>query len=668
MKNVKLVLLLVLISSAYCLAVSQGDAWDNDKPGDQQVWNTAALSIRNNNDALEAVLGVDLVDIPLSNYVFNVKSPTFGAIGNDSNDDTAAVQAAIDAAESNGSGTVFFPDGIYLVEGLTCTGSNIIFKGASERARLKNKNAGSIDMLTVSGSVLFVEIRDLLFDGNTQSGTGDAIVLKGVTSCNLTNVHIIDMGGVGLKFETSVITCSLRNLFITGCASHGIHFVSGVAANNNVFISGRISGNGGAGLFAEAGTQNTFIGTDFESNSGGGVHINTAVVRSVSLIDCWIESNSGNTAQILIEGGTVGNSIWNCQFSGLAATEYFIKVDDADSTRIIGNRLTANARNVWLTSNADDTVYEQHIGNSDVYIRDESTSTRCRFIDTRSLTHYNETILNETINGYSTYYGGLAPESQNLFLQSSFVSANFTDRGLAVAAVVAVDSADGVYDLTSLEITFGTGAGAADAVSDNGVATTPEKNFWVSFKAKASVNSYHQITLRSTIGVAGAVHGDRNLALTTEWKYFAFLFAANAADEGGDTRIHFIKTGTDAISPALVINIDDLQIETTTDDVVMPTSYIPTKAAALIQPAGLRTWGVLSTGGGAGTVDMTGGSGTKAIAFEKDMPDTNYRIMLAGDASETFFWDTKATTGFNIKSSNSSSTANVDWFAVYGGP
>ena len=37
-------------------------AWDNDKPGDNQVWNTAAGSIRDNWDAIEVELGIDLAE------------------------------------------------------------------------------------------------------------------------------------------------------------------------------------------------------------------------------------------------------------------------------------------------------------------------------------------------------------------------------------------------------------------------------------------------------------------------------------------------------------------------------------------------------------------------------------------------------------------------------
>jgi hypothetical protein len=44
--------------------------------------------------------------------VFNVKHPDYGALG-DNDDDTAAIQAAIDAAQTAGGGIVYFPPGIY---------------------------------------------------------------------------------------------------------------------------------------------------------------------------------------------------------------------------------------------------------------------------------------------------------------------------------------------------------------------------------------------------------------------------------------------------------------------------------------------------------------------------------------------------------------------------
>jgi hypothetical protein len=58
---------------------------------------------------------------------YNVKS--FGALGDNSNDDTAEIQAAIDAANSAGGGIVFFPEGTYISGTLTIF-SNIHILGA----------------------------------------------------------------------------------------------------------------------------------------------------------------------------------------------------------------------------------------------------------------------------------------------------------------------------------------------------------------------------------------------------------------------------------------------------------------------------------------------------------------------------------------------------------
>jgi hypothetical protein len=47
--------------------------------------------------------------------VYNVKHPTYGALGDGINDDTAEIQAAIDACSAAGGGVVFLPEGIYQI-------------------------------------------------------------------------------------------------------------------------------------------------------------------------------------------------------------------------------------------------------------------------------------------------------------------------------------------------------------------------------------------------------------------------------------------------------------------------------------------------------------------------------------------------------------------------
>ena len=79
------IVLLILTLISLCFA-----SWDNTKPADNDAWNDAAGYIRDNWDALEAALGVDLADVSTGgvSHVYNVKNPAYGALGDGSNDDT----------------------------------------------------------------------------------------------------------------------------------------------------------------------------------------------------------------------------------------------------------------------------------------------------------------------------------------------------------------------------------------------------------------------------------------------------------------------------------------------------------------------------------------------------------------------------------------------------
>ncbi|MEJ3747408.1 glycosyl hydrolase family 28-related protein [Actinomycetes bacterium KLBMP 9797] len=86
---------------------------------------------------------------------FDVKD--FGAIGDDSHDDTAAIQAALDAALTAGGGTVYFPAGRYKVipttggPALSVGGNGIRLVGASSKAAMLSKGARAC--LEVNGAI-----------------------------------------------------------------------------------------------------------------------------------------------------------------------------------------------------------------------------------------------------------------------------------------------------------------------------------------------------------------------------------------------------------------------------------------------------------------------------------------------------------------------------------
>ena len=68
----------------------------------------------NHNPLTSPTFWVDTLPPAAGEAVFNVRA--YGAVGDGVTDDTAAIQAAIDAAVA-AAGDVFFPDGTYLVGG-----------------------------------------------------------------------------------------------------------------------------------------------------------------------------------------------------------------------------------------------------------------------------------------------------------------------------------------------------------------------------------------------------------------------------------------------------------------------------------------------------------------------------------------------------------------------
>ena len=105
-------------------------------------------------------------------YSVNVKE--FGAIGDGVNDDTAEIQAAIDACDTNGGGIVFFPTGTYLISSTISIPIEITLRGEGRIGTLIN-TASSIVMFEFDESLTLASLafEDLTFSGHRTNTTAN---------------------------------------------------------------------------------------------------------------------------------------------------------------------------------------------------------------------------------------------------------------------------------------------------------------------------------------------------------------------------------------------------------------------------------------------------------------------------------------------------------------
>lgn len=182
-----------------------------------------------------------------------VSVKSFGAVGNGVADDTAAMQATITYVASLGGGTVYVPNGTYLISSalsITTKGLDIVGAGASSSTiRQTNATANGISVAIPSGtSVISNRIAALTIDHATTS-TGAALVQSVVSSvhvygCRLSNntfrTGFKSTAGAALTVVSgSYINANSADANSVGidCGSNGGQFIFTAS-----FISGALNG------------------------------------------------------------------------------------------------------------------------------------------------------------------------------------------------------------------------------------------------------------------------------------------------------------------------------------------------------------------------------------------------------------------------------------------
>jgi hypothetical protein len=173
--------------------------------------------------------------------VFDVTS--YGAQGDGTTDDSNAIQAAIDAANSIGGGTIVFPTGIFLITRALTIYSNIVFRGAGMRATVIKKGYRSFayPMLMSPGfdppvgdptAIHTWSLQNISLDGNRDAGAlGNGVQIYS-NAFSMFNVSVYNCGDRGI-FSAFTLTepldghsmeAQLVNVWVHHCTGGGIYW------------------------------------------------------------------------------------------------------------------------------------------------------------------------------------------------------------------------------------------------------------------------------------------------------------------------------------------------------------------------------------------------------------------------------------------------------------
>lgn len=275
---------------------------------------------------LDSTTHLSTAQLPLG-VVQYVTPQQYGALGNGSNDDTTAIQAAITAAGTGG--TVYFGPGTYVISStLTLTGGARLLGAGVTVTIIKQTSttANGISGANITG----LTISDLVILGpSSGSGVGLSLTLTGSTPTSyvvLRNLRVRRFGSDGINIATPIVS-RFDNVVSDLNGGHGFNVggSGGSGGTSLSFTACYALGNSQAGYYLNQIQYTNLSGCAADSN-GVGYYLNACV--DVALTGCGAESGSINTAPwsghgFVVYGG-YGVSLTSCFVYANPAVSFWV--------------------------------------------------------------------------------------------------------------------------------------------------------------------------------------------------------------------------------------------------------------------------------------------------------------------------------------------------------
>jgi len=246
--------------------------------------------------------GADLVTALNVRGVFNVLS--YGAIGDDSTDNTTVLQAVIDLATVNG-GTVYIPGGTYKTRKLTVP-IDVAIIGDGFSSVLKSIAAESLIETLLDTYIGGARIQNLTLHGNNVGTVG--FNTRMISGFNIQNVNFRNFTTYGIDLCGSLVGIFINCGFVSNPISVYAHNNPSPLSAPNLITFERCTFHTCStyGVKAEAGTLLKFEGCNFEwcgttsNDNTGCIYYKNAAGGETSetnlglvLNGCWFEANKG---------------------------------------------------------------------------------------------------------------------------------------------------------------------------------------------------------------------------------------------------------------------------------------------------------------------------------------------------------------------------------------
>jgi hypothetical protein len=398
----------------------------------------------------------------------SVSVKDFGAVGDGVTDDTAAINAAIDAVSSGGSGgIVVVPAGTFIVSPAVVSG----ISAYSRQACIVGKNNVG---LQIDGTI---KLKNATNIGSTLAGivtgldaglTNFQVFGSGTIDGNVGNVTATQMIGVYLPCVDSVVVTDIRVINIPYL---GVQFTTALPySSGDSFTNGIISGLtikdiGSIGIQASHSSRNLVISNNTIDTCGNNC-IDVYHDNSTTTTDAGVVSITGNTCYAGLTGifpetsaniNVTGNSIYACT-TGLASNRIS---GEPGNINISGNTIgscetgasiTGDSGGVSLSNNTFDkfTVVGLQMGG---------TANVSYVVVSENVFNPNATTTNIiTITGSVASFNII---KSNYLLDASHNSANLILNTASTSTANTVEPLKNVNDVHPVTKTFTGGASAS---------------------------------------------------------------------------------------------------------------------------------------------------------------------------------------------------------------